>query len=175
MKTLNTNSLTLGFSAVLIGLMVACGGSEETKTTTDDKKNVEKEITVEEPVESTLAASTFGNLLVELESNMGWESVNEAWTTRREGWVAECMSVTEVAAKGDLLLEFESMVEWSAVDKGWAKIREDWSNDVANATTDKELANLLVIFESYVLWDVVSPNWVNLREDWIKRCGEVEA
>lgn len=157
--------------AALLFLTTSCGG-EDKKTGTTEQTKTEKP--QEEIVEEVFVAKTVGELMVELESNMGWESVTEAWKTRREGWVTECYVASDIATKSNLLLEFEGNVQWSAVSESWANIREAWSSDCINCTSDGELADLLVIFESYVIWDVVSPNWVNLRGDWITRCEAVE-
>ena len=150
--------------------LVSCGGDKNADKT-EQKKT---ETTQEEIVEELFVARTVGELMVELESNMSWESVTEAWKTRREGWVAECYAATDVKSKANLLLEIEGYVQWSAVDQSWANIRESWSQDCLNSESDSELGDLLAVFEAYVLWEVVSPNWVNLREDCIIRCEEIE-
>lgn len=37
--------------------------------------------------------SAVAKLLVEFESYVAWESVEEAWKTRRDGWVRACAAV----------------------------------------------------------------------------------
>lgn len=160
--TRTNKSIRFTALALLSLLLVSCGGPEQ------NDKNSQAE------GQNGPAPSTFGGLLVELESNMGWESVVPAWKKRRDSWVKECNNTSDVITGANLMLEFESMVEWSAVDKRWADVRANWVNDCQSASNNAALANLLITFESYVLWDVVSPNWVNVREDWIKRCHAVD-
>ena len=146
-------------SSFIIGLLfISCGGAEHNDNSAQNGP----------------LPSTFGGLLVELETNIGWESVVPTWEKRRGSWVEECNSTSDVSIGANLMIEFESMVEWSAVDKRWADVRANWVNDCNAASSNADLANSLVTFESYVLWDVVSPNWVDLRESWIERCNAVK-
>lgn len=154
---------------IIPGLMLlGCGSkpAETTSSTTGNSDSAKTENKTTEVVED----ATFGSLLVELESNVGWGAVNENWKTRRDSWLSECEAASDAAGKANLLLEFETIVNWDAVNPEWAKRRDAWIVDVTKSTTDADLGKYLAEFESYILWDVVSPAWVDLRDGWIKSC-----
>lgn len=154
------------FAFILLPLtiLISCGGEPESSASDESKKN---ETVSDNP---TYADRDFGDLLVELESNVGWDAVTTGWRSRREAWAHECFSVKDVAAKADLLIEFESYLEWSAVDPLWAKRREAWIGDLRSSSNDKDLGKYLAELEGYIIWDAVSPDWVDKREFWLKDC-----
>ncbi|MBK8925856.1 MAG: hypothetical protein IPM74_08080 [Crocinitomicaceae bacterium] len=149
-------------------ILLGCGSkpAETTGTSTSNNDSAKTENNTTEVVQET----SFGSLLIELESNVGWGAVNENWKTRRDSWLSDCETASDAASKGNLLLEFETIVNWDAVNPEWAKRRNAWISDVTKATTDTDLGKYLAEFESYILWDVVSPAWVDLRDGWIKSC-----
>lgn len=151
----------------LATIMFSCGGEKQTTSSTTSNQDVQK---TEKQPEEPVFIPDFGDLLVELESNMGWNSVNPDWKMRRDSWIESCFAVTETSEKASLLTEFETYVEWSAVNPDWSDRRDLWIEEVLSAQSEGELGKLLAEFESYVLWDVVSPNWVSIRDRWIKDC-----
>ncbi|MBK9192045.1 MAG: hypothetical protein IPM77_11315 [Crocinitomicaceae bacterium] len=151
-----------------VTVLTSCGGNKTEEASTDKQSgNTEQK---EDNNETSVTSAEFGDLLVELESNMGWSSVNADWKMRRDSWVESCLASGDNGEKASLLTEFETYVEWSAVNPDWSDRRDLWIEDVLAAQTDGDLGMLLAEFESYVLWEVVSPNWVNVRERWIKDC-----
>jgi len=152
--------------------VVGCGGSK----TEDDKKNDKSEPQTETEEVEAVSAESFGDLLVELESNLGWEAVAASWKDRREPWITECQELTSTYVKntaydrGLLLKEFEAIVDWSAVNIAWKDRRDGWRKEIEETNTDAGFGKLLVEFESFILWDVVSPDWSAKRDGWIKRC-----
>jgi hypothetical protein len=161
---------SIPFVFILATSLNSCGDSNKDTATT--KSNPTPESTVQEEPE-TVAAIDFGTLLIELESNIGWSAVTEQWKDRREGWISDCNSKTNISDKAALLIEFEGNLKWEAVDPRWADRREAWINDLENSSNNGDLGIYLAELEEYIIWDVVSPNWVNIRETWVKNCTEL--
>ncbi|MCB9224572.1 MAG: hypothetical protein R2780_09915 [Crocinitomicaceae bacterium] len=122
----------------------------------------------------TAKDTSFGGLLIELESNMGWNSVDAVWRERRESWLADVRAASTTAEKATLMIEFETYVLWTAVNPAWEDERARWINNCTAANNDKELGVCLMKFESFVLWDVVSSNWKDRRDGWIKDCEKLQ-
>ena len=150
----------------------SCGSDKKTDVNTSSNTSVDKteEIVNEVPVSN----NSFGGLITELESYIGWSAVNESWKTRRESWVAECLAASTQEEKAALLMEFETVINWEAVDKRWADRRTAWVHDCGTVSTEEQLNDLLAEFETYILWDAVSPEWANVREDWMSRAAGSE-
>lgn len=157
---------------IILLILAGCKSQSKTSNESNQASEVQENNKTEEAV---VKENGFGSLLAELESNMGWNSVNPDWKSRRDSWLTECNGSSSVTDKGNLLLEFETYVEWSAVNPEWANRRDAWIQAVLDANSDADLGELLVEFESYVLWDVVSPDWVNIRESWVERCNSLPA
>lgn len=152
----------------IILMISSCG--ENNKTETSSKPTSTGDLKENEAQSTEIIDADFGALLTELESNIGWSAVTDQWKDRRDAWVADCFSKTEISDKASLLMEFESYLKWEAVDQRWADRREAWIYDLENSTNDKDLGAYLAELEEYILWDVVSPNWVNVRESWVQNC-----
>lgn len=67
------------------------------------------------------------SLLATLETNMGWQAVEEQrWRARRDSWLAECQAAGSDAAVARLLLELEEVTLWSATEASWRQARPGW-------------------------------------------------
>jgi hypothetical protein len=61
-----------------------------------------------------------------LETAMQWQSVEESWRGRRDGWVAEMHAARTSTAVARGLLELETATKWSAVEPAWRGLRDNW-------------------------------------------------
>lgn len=118
---------------------------------------------------STAVASSLEKHLVELESNITWTAVDNAWKNIRPRWVATTAACDDSKCVAEQLLELEAHVKWKAVEAAWTKRRSGWVNDCKAATTEVEVANLLLEFEQNVRWQAVEQAWKARRDGWIAR------
>lgn len=151
-------------------LLNSCGGGVDGESTKTNPEHVNKS---DEKQSQVAAKADFGSLLIELESNIGWSAVSDQWRTRRDGWISDCKSKSDISDKASLLIEFESNLSWEAVDPRWVDRRETWINDLYTSSSNSDLSSYLAELEEYIIWEVVSPNWVNLRDVWVKNCHEL--
>jgi hypothetical protein len=119
--------------------------------------------------------SALGALLMELEGNVKWEAVEEAWQTERDAWVADGVKATTVAEVGNMLLRLESNTKWESVDEKWAKRRDAWVAEVGKATTAAKLSALLAEFESVLKWEAVEEAWKTRRDAWTSEVGKAKS
>lgn len=118
---------------------------------------------------SAAEAAPLGRQVVELESNINWSAVDNAWKKIRPHWVATTATCEDPECVAKQLLELEGHVKWKAVEAAWTKRRSGWVNDCKAATTDVEVAKLLLEFEENVRWQAVDEGWKALRGGWIAR------
>ena len=118
---------------------------------------------------NTAVAASLGKHLVELESNITWAAVDNAWKNIRPRWVATTAACDDPKCVAEQLLELEAHVKWKAVEAAWTKRRSGWVNDCKAATTEVEVANLLLEFEQNVRWQAVEQSWKARRDSWIAR------
>ena len=114
-------------------------------------------------------AAQLGKHLGELESNITWAAVDNAWKNLRPRWVSATAACADPECVAKQLLELESHVQWKAVEAAWTKRRSGWVNDCKAATTEVEVAKLLLEFEESVRWQAVEPAWKARRDGWIAR------
>lgn len=121
-----------------------------------------------------------GQLLMELESNMTWESVDNEWEKQREAWIRQCKSthtwvVGEPISEALIALakhtrpEAMQQPQWTSKYAYWEKTTLD-----ANLDFDEMLAKQLLIFEEHLLWSFVSEAWAGRRDAWIAACKNIK-
>ncbi len=141
-------------------------GAKTVKGTASSGGTVKTVKTVKTKTVSSNKKSALGNLLLELESNVKWEAVEDKWKDERDAWTADAAKATTVAAVGGLLLRLESNAKWESVGDGWAKRRDAWVAEVGKATTAAKLAALLAEFEATLKWEAVEDAWKTRRAAW---------
>lgn len=78
-------------------------------------------------VANARSAQELAALLAQLETNMGWQAVEERrWRARRDSWLAECRAVRRESDVARLLLELEEVTLWTAVEQSWRQTRPGW-------------------------------------------------
>ena len=77
-------------------------------------------------VEAAANEPELASLLVEFESSLHWEAVQNQWKRRRDAWVEECHAASTLEEVSALLLELESNVTWESVTEEWEENRENW-------------------------------------------------
>lgn len=112
----------------------------------------------------------FGKLLIEIESQFGWENMEEVWQDRRDEWVLNCQNAITLEDKGALLIEFENNILRKDLDKDWRQFRSKWVEEIRTTKTNQLTGSALIELDSRILWDNVSPNWPLSRADWAHAC-----
>lgn len=141
-----------------------------TSCVAEHSEDKQPDFTTESKVEKTSGQASFADLVIELESNILWESVTDKWKTRRSDWIILCQNETTLTGKANLLIELESNILWTAVNADWSKRRDSWTQDLIVIKTENDIGKYLIELESYILWESVSQHWKNVRNSWIKDC-----
>ncbi len=110
-----------------------------------------------------------GNLLLELESNILWKSVEPRWKNRRDGWIRSVRSARTPSQMAALTEELESNVLWSAVDQKWRGRRTGWVRDIRGIRSYGQVGQLLTELERNILWTAVEPAWKDRRDGWLEQ------
>lgn len=124
-----------------------------------------------------------GQLLMELEANMTWQSVDAEWEKIRSRWLQQC--------KGELDNEIfvyvgepvsQALIELAAHTKSEAMEQPNWNSKKAfwrkeclatNLGLDELLVKQLLEFESHLKWEFVEETWRNRREEWLMACKNI--
>src|SRR3954470_19791367 len=97
-------------------------------------------------------AGSLGRQLVDLESHIKWDAVENAWKGLRAEWMRTASDCDEAACVAAQMLKLEQNVKWKAVDPAWKKRRAGWINDCRGAASGRDVARLLLEFEANVRW-----------------------
>ena len=106
--------------------------------------------------------------VVQLESMIRWEAMEDAWAARRDAWAQQVLAAKYVTNLAPLVLELEGNTRWEAVDPSWAKTRDGWIKKVKAARSRKALGDLLQNYESALQWEYVQEDWKGARDGWIE-------
>ena len=112
--------------------------------------------------------------LLEFEQNVTWESVDNSWRAKRDGWAAD---VQESSAPADLarrVMALEKAMTWDSVKEAWRKRRDSWVEEMQSANSAANVASGLLELEQATLWSAVTPKWRGLRDPWVQRLQSVQ-
>jgi len=121
-----------------------------------------------------------GKLLIELEANMTWESVDEEWQKKRDAWLKQCNSTHDWVIGDPIsegLIELAKHTRPEAMQQpAWKSMYAYWEKKCleANLDFDEELAKQLLIFEENLQWGFVSETWAEKREAWVMECKAIK-
>lgn len=121
-----------------------------------------------------------GKLLMELEANMTWESVDGEWQNKRDAWIRQCSSnhrwaIGDPISEG--LIELAKHTRPEAMQQpGWKNMYVYWEKKCqeANLDFDEQLVKQLLIFEENLQWGFVSEAWAKRRESWLAECKAIK-
>lgn len=84
--------------------------------------------------ESATRLSVLAAMMLKMETNLQWSSVEAEWRTRRDFWVASVNSSLSMQiglrSLGIYLLEFEQILKDTTVTPQWKQIRTEWMQEV---------------------------------------------
>ncbi len=120
--------------------------------------------------------STFGELLIEVESSMQSESMErEKWPQRKVSWEQDVKNAqNDVGVLKKLLVEFETSILYGAQKPNWRDRREGWLSSVSNAGSISNLRDLLMELEGSFTFSTQQADWQEKRGDWIRRLQDLQ-
>ena len=93
------------------------------------------------------AATPLGKLLVDFESHVKWEAVDEGWKGMRDKWTEETTACEDATCVARQLAVLEEHTKWEAVAPDWKAKRPGWVAECKSAKTDAEVNKLMLSFE----------------------------
>ncbi|MBX7242604.1 MAG: hypothetical protein K1X92_12755 [Bacteroidia bacterium] len=119
-------------------------------------------------------------LIMELESNMKWETVDSEWADLRDKWIQQCSGTTDYSfgdRLSEALIQLAEHTRPEAMEQPhWQSRYTLWKQTTAGANLDFDemLVKQLLLFESYLLWTSVSEEWAQRRDAWVAECKSIK-
>lgn len=115
--------------------------------------------------------STFGELLIQLETSVKFDSQTGNWRSRRSSWLSDVRSAGgDLSRLRDLVIEFETNILSSGQNSDWlSNSRSSWVSRVRGAGSIHQLAVLLAECESNIKYSAQSDSWRDRRSNWVSQ------
>ena len=114
------------------------------------------------------SASTFGQLMIELETSVNFSAQTDQWRSRRSGWISEVRNAgNDVGALKRLLVEFETNVKYDAQVSNWSGRRNAWISRVNGAGSIQQLGQAMIEVETSINYSAQTSSWRNRRGGWV--------
>ena len=119
--------------------------------------------------------SAFGDLLIQLETSVKYDSQTGNWRSRRSSWLSDVRSAGgNLSRMRELVIEFETNILSSGQNSGWlSNSRSSWVSRVRSAGSFHQLAVLLKECESNIKYSAQSDSWRDRRSSWISSINAI--
>jgi len=103
-------------------------------------------------------------LLMKLEAKISWDSVKLVWNSKRDIWLLELGSNSDVWTLGEAMLQFARVMKPQSMSQVWQTLVPHWEKEVTEACDVNAMATLLLAFVNQI--DDLSNEF---RRSWIQK------